>query len=742
PVEATAATGVAGGQRWVYAHSPGPDGRWQPLVEHLRNVAELARAFAEPFGAGELCYRLGLWHDLGKFDPAFQRYLADCVDHPGGHQRGPDHKAAGSRLAAEHAGPLALAIQGHHGGLHAAAELAPWLAERSTGPAVVAALAVARRQIPDVDPPEPVSLPAGIEHDRAAAELFVRLAFSALVDADRLDTERHFRPEAADRRGSDRSIAELWARFLDRQQAFVAARAAAAASDVVRQARDAIYRACLDAAPQPPGLFRLTVPTGGGKTRSGMAFALRHALEHGQRRVIVAVPFITITEQTAEVYRGLLEHPSDARPAVLEHHSGVDAPDDPDGDFHSTAEWRRLAAENWDAPVIVTTTVQLFESLFGNGTSRSRKLHRLAGSVIILDEAQALPAFLLTPILDALRHLCAHFGTTVVLSTATQPAFDAIPAFDIPAREIVPDPARYFAALRRVRYEWRTDPALTWAEVAALMADEAQALAVANTKQDALDLLDVLDDPDALHLSTLLCGAHRREVVETIRRRLAAGEPCRVVSTQVVEAGVDLDFPVVLRAYGPLDGIIQAAGRCNREGRLAAGRVIVFRPAEGHLPSGAAYRAGTGVTGALLGRGDLDPDDPAVSARYFRQLFTAISTDRERIQALRERLDFPEVAARFQMIEPSESVAVTGYGSAQERAEVQDILAQLSAGTPNARRLLRRLQPYLVSLPTYQAERYRSQGLIEPVMPGLGEWHGEYHETRGIVAAGFEVLLA
>jgi CRISPR-associated endonuclease/helicase Cas3 len=485
---------------------------------------------------------------------------------------------------------------------------------------------LARQRLKGIEPTAMLPIPPQVDTDRLAAEVFLRMLFSALVDADFLDTEAHFQEAGQEVRQAARiGLEELWRRLEQSQQWLMAG-----CSGPVAQARREIYDYCLAAAGSPPGLFRLTVPTGGGKTRSGMAFALRHALLHGMQRIIVAVPFISITEQTAEVYREIFEAGDDQTPVVLEHHSAFLLQEE--DEFSPRAQWTRLAAENWDAPIIVTTTVQLFESLFGNSPSTTRKLHRLARSVIILDEAQALPPHLLTPILDVLGRLCTDYGSSVVFSTATQPAFETIQAFaGIAATEIVPQPERYFAALKRVRYEWYTERALSWDEVAALIKDEPQVLVVLNTKADALALLDALGDPAALHLSTLLCGAHRRHVIREVKRRLVAGEPCRLVSTQVIEAGVDLDFPLVLRALGPLDSVIQAAGRCNREGKLPCGRVIVFRPQDGGLPPG-AYKAAAGITARIQAEGHADPDDPAFARRYFRLLYETIDTDREEIQ--------------------------------------------------------------------------------------------------------------
>ena len=717
-----------------WAHSANRSGRRHPLTEHLLSVAKLASGFADTFEAAEPAHYLGLWHDIGKFNPAFQEYLLACEANPTGHNRGPDHKAAGCWLATSNGlGLAAMLIQGHHGGLKTPTGLESWLQQRQSDADVEDALQRARRALPDLEPAGQLPLPDRILSDELAAELYLRLLFSALVDADFLDTERHFQGERAELRGADLSMAELWERF-ERHHRSLRDRSSAAVS----QARRQIYDACLAAAEEKTGLFRLTVPTGGGKTLSGMAFALRHALRHGLQRIIVAVPYISITEQTAGVYRQVFGTDSRGRPAVLEHHSSVVGRESQDEDFHTNQVWSRLASENWDAPIVVTTTVQLFESFFAASTSRNRKLHRLSGSVLILDEAQALPAHFLAPILDVLRGLCAHYDSSVVFSTATQPAFDAIPAFArLPAREIVPEPARFFAALKRVTYEWLTDRPRGWTEMADLMRSHPQALAVLNTKANARSLLEALGDSDALHLSTLLCGAHRRRVIAEVRRRLSAGQPCRLVSTQVIEAGVDLDFPLVLRALGPLDGIIQAAGRCNREGKLESGRVIVFRPEQGGLPGG-TYRAGAGITGAFIGRGDLDLDDPSISRSYFQQLFQTVNTDREGIQGLRTRFDYPKVAELFQMIPVNESIAVTNYGSTQERALVARLLNELRTGTPYARSVYRRLQPYLVSVAVQEAARYRRQGLIVPVTSGLGEWLGGYDEVAGLSAEGMD----
>jgi CRISPR-associated endonuclease/helicase Cas3 len=756
----------------MFAHSRNAAGARHPLVDHLRATADLTSSFMEPLGAPDLGRYLGLWHDVGKLDPAWQQYLLDAEAGRTRSGHGPDHKAAGTFLA-KSLGPVALAIQGHHGGLQPGSGLGAWLNDKVALPGAQAALRLAQGLLPDLHPATPPPLPAHLmrrssprEADaaRRSAEVFVRLAFSALVDADSLDTETHASDQRAALRGNDVSIADLLVRFEAAQ-----ARRAPSPSPAVQHTRDAILAACQRAADLPPGLFRLAAPTGGGKTLSAMAFALRHARKHGRRRVVVAVPFISITEQTAQVYRDIFGPSDDGRPVVLEHHSGnadlahADRADDA-GDVTPEALWSALAAENWDAPVVVTTTVQLFESLFGRTRTACRKLHRLARAVIVLDEVQALPFHLLAPILDVLRELCAHYGTTVLLSTATQPAFESLDVLrDLPAHDILPDPAPHFRALQRVRYEWHTDTPLAWPAVADLIRDEPRSLTILNTKDDALALLDALDaldalgHLDALHLSTLLCGAHRRQVLAQVRQRLAAGAPCTLVSTQVVEAGVDLDFPLVLRALGPLDAIIQAAGRCNREGRLgigpaAGGRTIVFRPETGGMPPG-TYRLAAQATlaalhAAALDNRPLDLDDPALFRRNSRELLALTNPDAAEIQRLRASLDYPEVARQFRMIDDdTESLVITQYGSDDERQAVRDLLDAIrnpGPASPSPRVVLRQLQPYVVTVRRRQAEQYRRRGLIEDIHPanrpdvslGISEWHGRYHSARGLVTEG------
>ncbi len=563
---------------------------------------------------------------------------------------------------------------------------------------------------------------AALATSEVEAEFMLRLVYSCLVDADSLDTEAHFEAERAARRGSNFDITELEKQLLSAQCALLAA----AEDTPVNQVRRSVYEDCLAAAELPPGVFRLTVPTGGGKTRSSLAFALRHAALHGLSRVIYAVPFTSIIEQTAEVFRSVFED----QHAILEHHSAVDdsrADDD-------SADWRVLTAENWDAPIVVTTTVQLFESLFANRPSRCRKVHNIARSVIILDEVQALPPHLLASILDVLRELALKYGTTVVLCTATQPALEASPYVEglSDVREIVTRPADHFRRLARVAYTIETRE-WTWQETAQQALAHETCLVVVNTKKDAVRLLEEMGDPDALHLSTRLCPAHRTEVLDEVRARLASGIPCRLISTQVIEAGVDVDFPIAFRAMGPLDRIVQTAGRCNREGRLAQGKVVIFSPAEGSAPRG-VYATAIARAQMALADDSIDLHEPDTFLNYFRDVYRDVETDRHGVQALRRRFDFPEVALRFRMIDDDTISVLVPF----DMSVVERICNEVSRTGRVARETWRQAQRHSVAMLRREFASALQDGLAYEVIAGSGlfRWTGEYSRVLGITGSG------
>lgn len=731
-------------EKILAAHTPrrdDPEQRWQPLKEHLEAVATTARRFAEWFEipeAPKLAYWSGLLHDLGKFSQEFQDYLqaAYKADRYGTSPptKKVDHSSAGAvlgrrlylqdgdaMLPADGMGcELAWVVAAHHAGLVDRVSLENRLLEKQGLSPVEEAQQRALDELADIFKeagPEPAQL------EPFSREFFIRMLLSALVDADRLDTERFWSPRSFSQRMIPKpSLGDFLTKIKDAQEA-LRLEAIKNGGTAVNQARWEIYQAGLKAAECEPGFFRLTVPTGGGKTRSSLAFALKHAVKHGLRRVVYAIPFTSIIDQTADVFAGLLGAEN-----IIEHHSAYEATD-AEGENRT-----RLASENWDMPVVVTTNVQLFESLFANHPGKIRKIHNLAKSVLVLDEVQTLPANLLQPTLDALKELVTHYGVTVVLCTATQPALDAPLGFATleNVREIVPEPERYFRQLKRVEYQVDLEPQ-PWEAVAEKLRQHEQVLCIVNTKKQAQELFATLDDPEAIHLSTHLYPVHRREVLASIRTRLEQGLPCRVVSTQLVEAGVDLDFPVVFRAVGPLDSMVQAAGRCNREGtlkrdgQLTVGKVTIFRPEKEGLPQG-TYASATGLSKNILKKSE-DLDNPELFIKYFTELYRDLThTDAEDIQGFRQRFDYPKVAERYKLIN-HKTFPVLVRKRSEDIEAINEILNQSSGFVA-----LRKLQPYIVSV--YTSKKDRLMPFIREMIElevDLWEWVGQYDEKLGIV---------
>jgi len=699
----------------------------QPLREHLEAVAELAGEFAGAFGSRDWGRLAGLWHDVGKYQPAFQERLRGAtarVDH------GVVGAALGDPAGCMRALPLAFTIAGHHGGLPnlRSSEQGRTPLESRLKPPGGGLPALVRLVPADIRersvPPTPSLLERSADDPRVGrrrAEMWTRFLYSCLVDADYLDTEAYHTGRTREELvGGFPPLAEF-GRRLDAAIAKVAEHAPATA---VNRARARVLADCRGAAAEPPGLFTLTVPTGGGKTLSAMAFALRHAEAHALRRVIVVIPYTSVIEQNARIYRDALGEAN-----VIEHHSSLD----PDRE----TERNRLASENWDAPVIVTTSVQFFESLFADRPSRCRKLHNIARSVIVLDEVQALPAGLLEPILEALQELVAGYGCSVVLSTATQPALaqrDAMPFGLAKVRAIVPDPSRLAQTLRRTRVRWPAPEAAPtdWGALAEKLRAHRQVLAVVHLRRDARELARLVGGEDCYHLSALMCPRHRLDVLARVRDALGNDRPCRLISTQLVEAGVDLDFPVVYRALAGLDSVAQAAGRCNREGRADVGDVMVFR-APSPPPSGTP-RKGVETVLSLLGESParVDIHDPEAFAEYFRRLYAKEETDARGIQPQREAFNFANTAALFRIIEDGGTTpVVVPYADAAARVEA--CVAEPS------RRTFRALQPYLVNL--YDADVAALKGLGALVHP-LGQgtpvlraaFPGLYDPTYGLCA--------
>ena len=587
-------------------------------------------------------------------------------------------------------------------------------------------------------------------------ELYLRFVFSCLVDADSLDTEGHFDPKiAALREKTQGSLTEYVSAWRLKLEANQEKRQAVALATEVNRVRREVYQACLDAAGLPPGVFTLTVPTGGGKTLSSLAFALAHAEANGLERIIYAIPYTSIIDQTVKVFRDEL-----GPTGIIEHHSAIESSprSKPLPEEHREMEreqLRRLAAENWDAPLIVTTTVQLFESLFAKNTSWCRKLHNIARSVIVLDEVQSIPPHLLTPILSALKTLTSHFGVSVVLCTATQPAFGGESPFLKGFSELRPiitpeKRAEHFSTLRRVTYRVESEE-WDWPRVADEMrAGGASCLAVLNTKKDALALLAALreqGEENVAHLSTLLCGAHRRDVLAQIRtaldkERVGSGPPILLVATQVIEAGVDVDFPRVLRAEGPLERVIQAAGRCNREGRREReqSEVIVFKPADGGMPPG-DYKTMTDITRAKIllekdSSGEFDFDSPDAATQYFAELYNTLREhlDRKKVQESRKSLNFPDVAEKMRLIDSDTIPVLVRYDESLFDELLYEVSGRLKRRLGMTRELWRRLQPHTVAI--YRSEANKLQHILEEVVSEeLWVWRGKYDPITGIGGA-------
>ena len=732
-----------------YAHSAPSRDRWEPLAEHLRDVAHRARDFAAEFAAGEAAYLAGLLHDLGKYSDTFTRRLE-------GLERGLDHWSLGAWAALtrykQDGLAAALVIQGHHVGLQRAdkdslGELNPEILAtrhplelRLTEGKVEPLLE--RLQADGLVLPPPPSSDYRLSSPPGSGMLDVRMLFSALVDADFLETEAHFRrdPDGIKQYRPDGPALradEAQARLLEHLGDLARTSQAAAA---VASLRDDLLQCCLDAGAWPRGTFTLSAPTGSGKTLAMLAFALRHASVHKLRRVVMAIPYLSILEQTAGIYRHLFA-PVFGDSFVLEHHSLAGTRREPGEAKHGAdpqSEAERLAGwlrQNWDSPLIVTTSVQLLESLFSNRPSACRKLHRLADSVILFDEVQTLPPKLAAPTLATLSRLAERYGSSVVFATATQPAFESLhervtvlsPRGWRP-REIVDPKLHLFERVRRVEVEWGLEPVRSWGSLAEELATQGQALCIVNLKRHALALAQLLKDRSIaglLHLSTNMCPAHREEALAKVRRRLDAGEPCLLISTQCVEAGVDVDFPVVYRALGPLEAIAQAAGRCNRNGRLAeGGRVRVFVPEDERYPPG-GYGQAASVTRALLkarGSEEMDLQSAELFQLYYQtfyELTGATESDRGKAKELAEsirRQDFAATAELYHLIEQDAISVLMPFDAEAYRT--------LASRLRNDRRLtggwIRDARPFTVSLyrPKLEDPVWR---FLNPAPLGKGE---------------------
>jgi CRISPR-associated endonuclease/helicase Cas3 len=739
----------------AYAHTLEgmPETAWELYDSHRDAVAWFAEKFTEPVGEAAWGRWVGHWHDLGKLQPVFQEYLR------GRDPKGTPHAWVGALLSANRDPrrllPAVFAIAAHHGSLaNLKTDEANGIDSRTTLQHLLATrkseFGTFRLHLPSdaLDMPLP-SLPVFVEAlppDLRKLELFTRFLFSALVDADRLATSAFYAGHTGQLSAADLAydpIDTLSAR-LDSAIDAMPARG----SDSVMGLRRDVLNACRDAAAKPPGRFSLTVPTGGGKTLSAMSFALRHAGNHGLRRVIVVIPYTSIIEQSARVYRNVLNDP--ARPEinnVLEHHSNLDEQKLTEQDARGE-DLRKLAAENWDAPVVVTTTVQFLESLLAAHGSRCRKVHNIARSVILLDEVQTLPPQFLETVVDVLGQLTDFYGSSLVLSTATPPALkkraDILRPGLSDVREIIRDPSTLALSARRVKIEWRIGQPTAYADLADEIRRHERVLAIVHRRDDARTLAELVGD-GVLHLSALMCPAHRLHTISQVLRHLAAKERCVLVSTQLIEAGVDVDFPVVYRALAGLDSIAQSAGRCDREGRLTeavgapAGRMVVFR-AETDPPPGVPRKAMESMS-VLLKLGSVDPFDPKDSERYFDELYRKIDHDQHGVEPLRRALAFAAVEERFRIIDAEMFPIVVPWGPEPTLKDREGHRRLEAYRRSPSRQTRRALQPYTVQVRRYAIDRLRDAGICSPIddrnetsfFDALNEGReSSYHERFGL----------
>ncbi|MBW2186616.1 MAG: CRISPR-associated helicase Cas3' [Deltaproteobacteria bacterium] len=688
-----------------YAHSTENSDKsdWQTLETHLEGVATLAEEFASVFEAGEWGRNAGFLHDAGKATKQFIKRLE-------GSPKRVNHSTYGARHAQQSAGKLGLllayVIAGHHGGLPDGGAQETQLHFRlkhDNVPSDVKLLSM-------VGELSHLQLPFKIARESAGFSLafFTRMIFSCLTDADFLDTEAFCSPEKADDRpvqGHDKILPKLQG-LLDQHLTNLQQESKTTAVNSIRKK---VLSQCRSAATLPAGFFSLTVPTGGGKTLSSLSFALDHAVAHGLVRIIYAIPFTSIIEQNAQVFQAVL-----GRENVIEHHCNYKEKDKSEEDAYDRK--RGLASENWDAPVVVTTNVQFFESLFAHKSTRCRKLHNIARSVIILDEAQAIPTDYLEPCLAALRELVEHYQCTVVLCTATQPALDdksslrmALPS----VQEIIYKPNLLYQQLKRTEVSFVGT--LKDETLAQQLDCEKQVLCIVSTKPQARAVFEQLSQKEGVfHLSTNMYPNHRREVLSTVRKRLKAGAVCRVVSTSLVEAGVDLDFPVVYRAMAGLDSIAQAAGRCNREGLLEQhGKVVVFETEK--QPSVPwMKRSISRASETLRTLPNADPIGLDAMRCYFELVYDIQELDKKEIMARLNRtlgaellLPFKEVAQQFKFIEDDSTGVIVAIED-----DAQKLVQQLRY-TDHPRSILRKLQQYTVSVRSREYQELAKSGAIE-----------------------------
>ena len=709
--------------RTLYAHSTDDADKssWQTLKDHSQSVAELAGHFASAFGARDFGELLGLVHDAGKASEPFQQRLE-------GRPIKVDHSTAGGKLLVNmfdnsnggkvtNAGwgtCFAYGILGHHGGLPNGrrGEERTSLFERLGGEIEPFDSFLDIVSLPDASALKNEIL-VMLRNERTPQgktfgfSMLLRMLFSCLVDADFLDTEAFLDPtRSSARKYRGLTLQDMHLRLHDYMAGF------SETTSPVNRARADIHKTCIDASQGHTGMYSLCVPTGGGKTLASLDFALSHAIANGLERVIYAIPYTSITEQTASTFKRLFGDDS-----VLEHHCNYEFNEGDDG----RALHERLEMENWDCPLVVTTNVQLFESIFSDRPSRCRKNHNLAKSVIVLDEVQSIPDSLLKPCLYALDELSRNYGTTVVLCSATIPSFDSLWLHEVKPIDLVPPEHRHvnlFNARASIDDIGIIDPG----ELVSRIATHNQVLCVVSTRKAAGILFDLLIDETGsegvFHLNALMVPAHRSRVIAEIRRRLAEGLTCKVISTQLIEAGVDLDFPVVFREVAGIDSVLQAAGRCNREGRLPLGHVYVFDCPE-YAPKarkngGSSWLPKMRALGLEVMQVTPEPFSDLGVQMFFKRRFQEVDTDSLGVardfsdpdRLISANFPFETCGRGFRFIDDDGIAVFVPWGE-----HGIELLDEIRVGRPDIR-TFRSAQRFVLSVPLWQFNSLRDAGEV------------------------------
>jgi CRISPR-associated helicase Cas3/CRISPR-associated endonuclease Cas3-HD len=719
-----------------YAHSSNnPEKSWQTIVEHLENTAKIAGDYASRFNAREFGYICGILHDIGKYSQDFQKKLH-------GEILNVDHSSAGAQVAKNLYGEamgklLSYCIAGHHSGLLNHGTPA------STEGTLYARLHknledfnayknelewISNKKLPNF----PITL-IDREYQGFMFSFFVRMIFSCLVDADFIDTENYL-SNVLKPRGSGATVVQLntiFSKFIlnlsnDKTK--------------INTKRREILERCLHMANSNPGLFTLTVPTGGGKTYSSLAFALNHAAVNNLERIIYVIPYTSIIEQNAKVFKDVLGDEN-----ILEHHCNYQFDSNNSENLQSVNEKLKLASENWDIPIVVTTNVQFFESLFSNRSSKCRKIHNLSKSVIIFDEAQMLPIQYLIPCLLAVSELVKNYGTTAVLCTATQPSVNELLPLSIRPVEMMHNPRQLYNDFKKVKIIKKDK--MNDDDLANEINKIKQVLCIVNTRKHAKEIFNKLKGKNnTFHLSSLMCPIHRQETFRKIRQNLKDKKPCKVISTQLIEAGVDVDFPIVYRAIAGIDSIVQSAGRCNREGKLETGYVFIFDPVSEYAKI-RGYLERTASVAHMVLRKYEDPISLEAIDYYFKMLY-----DIEGKKALDKKdildcfeakckqleFDFQTAAERFKLIESNTYSIIVPYKDNGEKDDKKNIIKLLNEAkyTSYPINIARKLQPYTVPIYENEYKVLQKNGVLKTINDSfivLENYEGYYDKNTGLI---------